>query len=376
MAAGGARMAVGVNLPWWHYGWDFGVGPWGPRRPWEAGLVALLRELRGLGVHAVRWFVLGDGITYGTGDAAPREDPTRRWHGHPAWRFEPPDAAATAPLADDFRALLECFRAASEGGGGAIRVLPVVADFHLFFPGNAEAGPFTAAPRRGAPPPAGFVKNGRADIALDPAKTARYVDHLLAPLVAVASEPRLRPFVHAIDLLNEPEWCTDEGRGDPRRTVPLGAMRAFLRACADAVRGRLPTTVGFAEAETLDRWDVAALGLDLWQFHYYARPAVLRRAADFPVPTVVGEFATASGAPTALLARLRSGLWPVADDRTWRELGGAWGDQRLAARLGLLARKGYRECFVWSVRAADKATRWDDAARTDIRRFVAGEVSR
>ena len=101
---------------------------------------------------------------------------------------------------------------------------------------------------------------------------------------------------------------------------------------------------------------------------------MIRRASDFAVPTVVGEFASASGAPTATLARLRSGLWPTADDLTWRELGGAWGDQGVAARLGLLARKGYRECFVWSARATDRATRWDDAARDDIRRFVAGEV--
>jgi hypothetical protein len=344
------------------------------RRAWEGTLVDELQALKKLGVHAVRWFVLGDGLTYGSGDAAPTEDRRRSWYGHPQWRFIPPDGAGTKPILDDFRVLLECFRAANEGVGAPIQVLPVLVDFHMFFPGNGASGPFGAGSRRReAMPPAGFVKNGRSDLAIDPWKTARYIEHLLAPLVSLASEPRYRPLVHAIDLMNEPEWCTDDGRKTPLRTVPLPAMTAFLRACADVVRGKLPVTVGFAEVETLAKWDVPSLGLDLWQYHYYAKPDRVPVAADFPVRTIVGEFATALGVPVHPVKRAVSGLWRQRGDLTWPELGGAWGDQRVFSRLRHLAKKGYGACFVWSVHAADRATRWDDEVRADIQRFVAGK---
>ncbi len=373
MAASGARMKVGVNYPWKNYGWDFGVGPWGMRRAWEAELVDELRALRKLGVHAVRWFVLGDGLTYGTGAAAPTEDRDRLWQGHPQWRFIPPEAEGTRAIVEDFRALLECFRKANEGGGAPIQLVPVVADFHLFFPGNAETGPFGKPEHRGKGPPAGFVKNGRSDIPVDPRKTARYVDHLLAPLVAAASEAPYRPLIHSVDLMNEPEWCTDDGRKGPMRTVPHAAMMTFLKACTEAVRGRLLTTVGFAEVETLMKWDVRSLGLDVWQYHYYAKPDVIRAASDFPVRTFVGEFATTTGEPADGTKRMLSGLWRQPGDLTWPELGGTWGDQRVSARLELLAKKGYGECFAWSVHATDKATRWDDEVRGDLQRFAAGK---
>jgi hypothetical protein len=369
-----ARMKVGVNYPWMNYGWDFGVGPWGMRRAWEPTLVDELRALKELGVHAVRWFVLGDGLTYGTGAGAPAKDRERLWHGHPQWRFIPPDAEGTRPIIEDFRALLACFRAANDGGGAPIQLMPVVADFPLFFPGNAEVGPFAKPERRGeASPPAGFVKNGRCDLAIDPRKTALYVEHLLRPLVAAAYEPAYRPLIHSFDVINEPEWCTDEGRSEPMRTVPHAAMMAFLRACVDEVRGRFVPTVGFASVETLRKWDVRSLGLGLWQYHYYAKPDVIRAASDFEVRTVLGEFATKTGAPAEATKRALSGLWRQPGDITWPELGGAWGDQRVAARLGLLAEKGYSECFAWSIHAVDKATRWDDEVRGDLQRFAAGE---
>jgi hypothetical protein len=369
----GARMKVGVNYPWRNYGWDFGEGPWGMRRAWEATLVDELRALKKLGVHAVRWFLLGDGLTYGTRAAAPTEDRQRLWHGQPQWRFIPPDAAGTRPIVDDFRALLACFRKANDDGGAPIQLLPVVADFHLFFPGNAESGPFAKPEHQGKGPPAGFIKNGRSDLAVDPRKTPLYIDHLLAPLVAVAHEPDHRALIHSFDLMNEPEWCTDDGRKGPMRTVPQAAMMTFLRACADAVRGRFVATVGFAEVETLHKWDVRSLGLGLWQYHYYAKPDVIRAASDFAVRTVVGEFATSTGEPTDATKRVLSGIWRQAGDLTWPELGGTWGDQRVAARLRLLAQKGYSECFAWSIHATDKATRWDDAVRADLAHFTAGK---
>lgn len=366
-------MKVGVNYPWMNYGWDFGEGPWGARRAWESTLVDELRALKKLGVHAVRWFLLGDGITYGTGASAPTQDRDRLWQGHPQWRFIPPDRDGTRGIVDDFRVLLACFREANDDGGPAIQLLPVVADFPLFFPGNAESGPFAKPERQGDGPPAGFVKNGRGDIPIDPRKTARYIDHLLAPIVAAAYEPEHRALIHSFDLINEPEWCTDDGRTGPMRTVPYAAMMTFLRACADVVRGRFVPTVGFAEVETLAKWDVRSLGLGLWQFHYYAKPDVIHPAADFATRTILGEFATTTGAPADAAKRLLSGLWRQPGDITWPELGGARGTQDVAARLALLASKGYSESFAWSIHATDKATRWDDAARDAIQRFNSGK---
>ncbi len=349
-------MKVGVNLPWKNYGWDLGVGPWAPRRAWEPGLVDALRALRELGVHAVRWFVLGDGLTYGTGDDAPRPDPARAWHGHPQWRFVPPRGDAVRPLLEDFRALLEGFRRAADDGRGAVTLLPVVLDFGMFFQGNHESGPF-AKTAGGPPPPAGFVKNGRVDLAIDPRKTQDFLEHLLAPMVAVAREPALRPFVHSFDLFNEPEWCTDDGRRAPTRTVPLARMIELLRAMRDVVQPHHRATVGFAEHETLHKWPVASLGLSYGQFHYYAKPAMVPVADG--ACSVVGEFASAPGAAA-----------PPGVDRTWPELGGPRGDQRLLRRLQLLEAKGYAEAFVWSCQATDDATRWDDDARADVAAFT------
>jgi hypothetical protein len=364
-------MKVGVNYPWKNYGWDFGIGPWGPRRAWREGLVAELRALQKLGVHAVRWFILGDGLTYGTGPDAPHEDPTRLWKGHAQWRFNPPTGAAVKPILDDFEALLACVREANEGATTPLRLMPAVIDFHMFFPGNYETGPF--ASKVGTPPPEGFVKCGRMDLIIDERKTKRYLDHLLAGLVEVARAAPYRDLIHAFDLFNEPEWCTNDGRSSEKRTIPLARMGRFLRECADVVRPHFTTTVGFAEAETLFKWNVRALDLGLWQYHYYAKPAEIPVWRD-AMPCVIGEFATTDGRPATAPS-----LWQsltgasVAGDRTWPELGGPEGDQRVSVRLSLLEKKGYCEAYVWSCHAQDRSTQWDDTVRDEIARFVAGK---
>ena len=84
-------MQVGVNYPWFDYGWDFGLGPpaWrgGRSTPgWYAEIDNHLRLFQRLGISVVRWFILADGLTYGVGDAAPVPDRIARG----GWRFDPP----------------------------------------------------------------------------------------------------------------------------------------------------------------------------------------------------------------------------------------------------------------------------------------------
>jgi hypothetical protein len=365
------KLRVGVNYPWKNYGWDFGVGPWNPRRAWQHGLVEELRAIRSLGVHCVRWFILCDGMSYGTGVHAPREDTSRMWHGHPQWRFVPPEGEQVREILQDLEVLLTCFKHAADDGKGAVLLMPSMLDFHLCFPGNFEAGPFRKPGTAGHPLPEGFVKNGRSDLVYDPAKSRRYIDTVLAPTVLLASRKEFRNLIHSFDLFNEPEWCTDNQNAAPSRTIPLERMKAFLRECSEAVQPHFTATVGFAEAETIAKWDVPSMKLGLWQYHYYAKPKELP-VANFPVPCMVGEFASTEGMPSEKpsLPRFIGKYMKIPGDRTWPELGGPWGDQSLAARLELLEKKGYSEALVWSMHATDGATRWDEHTQNQLAAFM------
>src|SRR5690348_3844734 len=102
-------MRVGVNYPWRDYGWDFGLGPpsWrnGRSQPrWFDLIDGHLDRFRALGITVVRWFILADGLTYGTALDAPVLDP-----GTGRWRFEPP--AVDLEVLDHFDELLRRFEA-------------------------------------------------------------------------------------------------------------------------------------------------------------------------------------------------------------------------------------------------------------------------
>src|SRR5258708_22041585 len=71
-------MDAGVNYPWFSYGWDFGPAPPGWRSgndpAWVPHIGQHLQHLAAIGISVVRWFILGDGLTYGTGPDAPKLD--------------------------------------------------------------------------------------------------------------------------------------------------------------------------------------------------------------------------------------------------------------------------------------------------------------
>src|SRR5262249_16815740 len=151
------------------------------------------------------------------------------------------------------------------------------------------------------PGSSGLVKCGRHDIFIDPRKRSLFFERVMKPLLKVAAEHRNA--IYAIEVMNEPEWCT---RGllptellNLNKTVPLAEMRAFLHEGATLINAAgFKSTVGFAAHPTLKLWDSAQLGLTLHQFHFYAEPPILPpHDYDPRWPVIVGEFATAPHRP-------------------------------------------------------------------------------
>ena len=337
-------MRVGVNYAWHNYGWDFGLPPqrdtdrpWGERAAFRTHLDRELRELKNLGLFAVRWFLIGDGTTYGTGPARPHPEPT----GNGQWRFDNCPVITPEFLAD-FAGLLAACAAAG------VRLLPSLIDYQFCLPGVPIPGS------------SGVVKCGRADVVLDPRKRRLFFDRVLGPLLDVAQS--YRDTLYAFELINEPEWCTREpGLNldplDDKKTVPRDEMQAFIRegaALIDAAGFR--STVGFAKYETVARWGSIDLGLSLHQFHYYADLEVIPpHNFDPQWPLIVGEIATATHRP-------------------WKELGP---NQDVLSRLRLLAEKDYPVAFLWSRNREEESARepavdWSERTRELVAQFTRG----
>ena len=331
-------MLVGINYPWIDYAWDFGEPPSAWVAPAEvsawreqkrARIDEDFRVFAELGFGAVRWFLLGDGTSYGTGPQAPQLVDGR-------WRFEPlaADHAFHRQLARDFEFVLQTC------GRYGLRFVPSLIDFHWCAPGaGMENSP-------------GIIKGGRIDIIADPRKRDVFFSAALDPLLDISQ--RYSESIYAWELINEPEWVSRRWsplfwRRDRNRTIPLKRMREFVAAGMDRIRARrlpdgspaFPSTVGFAHYETLADWDSSALGITLHQYHYYAqnRAAVPAHADSAHQPCFIGELATAV-------------------DRAWPELQDRELPQTISRRLQWLAEKGYPAAFLWSARAKDAATSW------------------
>jgi hypothetical protein len=333
-------MRVGVNYPWFDYGWDFGTPPpgWrdreGPR--WADHLDAHLERFLDLGIRVVRWFVLGDGLTYGAGANAPHLDVSGR---APRWRFEPP-ALDDAFLAD-FGALLERFaRVNGAASTDRLALLPVLVDFKTFEPGMWPVAD------------TGWVKGGRADVVNEDAARQAFLERVLQPLLTV-SQSVPPETLYAWEVMNEPEWITSGWHPHVlRRWLPVegNAMRSFLEDAAGRIRqAGFKATIGFARVETIARTGLYA---DVNQFHHYTRGSRRLRRHKFSSehPAILGEFATSS-----------------AEDR-WPELEGT--DQRVLNRLRTADRLGYPLALPWSFRAQDRCTSWNLTVEQDIACFT------
>jgi hypothetical protein len=336
---------VGVNYPWLDYGWDFGAAPpsWRSGRTvprWFDIIDAHLDYFADLGISVVRWFILADGLAYGTGPTAPVPDPA-----DPArWSFEPP--AIEEAFLEHYAALLYRFAEAGGRGPRPLRLLPVFIDFHFCHPGTLPVEVRSDESSRVSLDP-GWIKGGRAQAIVDAPARRRFLEGSLAPLLDVS---RAYPdVIYAWELINEPDWVTRGWSLNPlrRAPVPRAAMQAFLEEGRDLVQAfGFRSTIGFASSRTLR---AASIQVDIPQFHHY--PDGGRRLDDHTrVPGIIGEFATTA-----------TDIWPDLRDA----------DQTLLSRLRLAESRGYPLAIPWSFHGADRHSAWSADVEADLRRFTA-----
>jgi hypothetical protein len=346
-------MDAGVNYPWFSYGWDFGPAPPGWRGgddpSWAPHVGQHLEHLSALGVSVVRWFILGDGLTYGTGPAAPKLD-RLAVQDQAQWIFRPP--ALAQEFGEHFEALLKIF-AAQSTSPHPVRLLPVLADYQFCEPGVWPLRTDDPAFGTGVPDE-GWVKGGRVQaIATD---RREFIDQVLRPLLALSSG--YEDVIYAWDVFNEPEWVTSGWHPDGRNDHPVNEndMRAFLDDSMSAIReAGFKSTIGFGKIETIRQTGLYA---DINQFHHYTDGSrfLERDPFDPRYPGIVGEFATSA-----------------ADD-TWPEL--RQRSQRVLERLKLAESQGYALALAWSFQAEDRHTSWTQEVESDIRCFAQGRNGR
>ena len=346
-------MDAGVNYPWLRYGWDFGPAPPGWRSGNDPDWVALIGEhlqhFAELGISVVRWFILGDGLSYGTGADAPKPDRSAA-PGVADWRFGTP--ALAGEFQEHFEAALQRF-AASSSGPRPVRLLPVLADYQFCQPGVwpvSRQDPALPQPV----PDQGWVKGGRAEAVT--ANRGQFIEQVLGPLLRLSSG--YRDAIYAWDVFNEPEWVTNGWHPDGRTDHPVSEsdMRAFLDDSMSAIRAAgFKSTVGFGMIETIGQ---AGLYADINQFHHYTHGSRCLEPNPFGPsrPAIIGEFATST-----------------AED-TWPELRPQ--GQRTLERLKLAESQGYDLALPWSFQAADRHTSWTAQTEADVECFTQGRNCR
>lgn len=342
-------MQVGVNYPWFDYGWDFGLGPppWRGNRGtprWFDHVDDHLERLGDLGISVVRWFILADGLTYGTGDHAPRPEGAIA-----EWRFEPPPASED--ILDHFEELLQRFERTRTAGVPPIQLIPVLIDFHFCEAGMRPVEEIEPGdPLRTRVDP-GWVKQGRGDAVRDPAKRSRFLDGVLDRLLRVSTGHR--DVIYAWELMNEPDWITRGWHPDPfaEPPIPERAMREFFEDGKQRIRtAGFKPTIGFGSARTLQRSGVTA---EINQFHYYpnGRTRLEQHAFDPRFPGIIGEFATST-----------ADIWPDLTTPV----------QGIGHRLQLAEDRGYPLALPWSFLAEDRHTDWSPAVERDVHLFTHG----
>ncbi len=342
-------MDAGVNYPWFGYGWDFGPAPPGWRGgddpAWAPHVGQHLQHLAAIGVSVIRWFILGDGLSYGTGPDAPKLDRSAADDGT-GWRFDPP--ALTSEFQEHFEALLQSFAAWSTGPR-PVRLMPVLVDYKFCEPGVWPVSKQDPALQQSVPDE-GWVKGGRVEAITSGRR--RLIEQVLSPLLRLSCG--YRDAIYAWDVFNEPEWVTngwhpDRGSGHP---VDESEMRAFLEDSMSAIRqAGFRSTIGFNMIETIRQTHLYA---DVNQLHHYTNGSrsLQRNPFDPRYPGIIGEFATSA-----------------AED-TWPEL--TQGSQRVLERLRLAESQGYVLALAWSFQAADRHTSWTPQVENDIECFTRG----
>lgn len=342
----GALIKVGINYPWKNYGWDFGNSPPGwSRTNWKSEVEKDVKELKSLGVFAVRWFLLGGGLVYGIGKGkhAPHKDLDPKRKGQ--WRFDdPPELKKYSGIGDysqikeDFKWVLGVIKKYN------MKIVPSLIDYKWCLPGKPTKV-------------AGFVKFGRSDIINDSSKRKKFFDRVLKSLLDISKN--YKDVIYAWELINEPEWIT---QGDPNgkpvnKTVKMINMKAFVKEGVGRINAaKFKSTVGLVKADTFKRssWDYFNLGITLHQFHYYPKTETLPvHTFSKNYPCFIGEFA---------MSQQKSYHWPELKN-----------DQSVYARLKLVEKKKYPCAFPWSMKANDKASDWSQSTKDSILKYTSGK---
>lgn len=339
-------MHVGVNYPWFDYGWDFGLAPPDWRREritprWYDHIENHLEDLHDIGISIIRWFVLADGLVYGTGLNAPRIDVAST-----RWVFDPP--SMPVEVLDHFEELLRRITQFNAVHVRPLQLLPVLIDFHFCEAGIPILTPAGADPGAIALD-ADWVKQGRNDCVVDDEKRQTFLATTLDRFLEVSG--RYVDAVYAWDIINEPDWITSGWHPDRRNDhpVPLTMMNAFLRDAIERVQSAgFRATVGFGLVETLLTSDVHA---DLNQFHHYPGGTRILPPQLFEPNTaaILGEFST-----------VPNDIWPELDLR----------HQRVLNRLRTARDRGYPVAIPWSYLAKDRHSAWSEAVQQDVLTFT------
>ena len=242
----------GANLPWVHYGIDFGANAWRPdggiaQTDERAQLETVFAGLAASGVRYVRWFLFCDGragIAFG---------------------------ANGQPLGLDDFVCRDVDAALDIAGRHGIRIMFVVLDFLWCDPASVTRG---------------VQMGGRAHVLTDPASRDALLDVVLRPLLERYGE---EPTILAWDVINEPEWI---------KTVEPADLHAWLSECVALIHAATnhPATVGSAGVRWRERY--ADLNLDFYQVHWYdslkQQPSLDTSIAElgFDKPVLLGEFPT------------------------------------------------------------------------------------
>jgi len=345
-------MQVGVNYPWFDYGWDFGSPPDGWRGGEEPGWVAQLDsdlELFGkIGISVVRWFIFADGLTYGTGSEAPRFEAVAN-----QWNFDPPELSQE--FLRNFETLLQKFSGANEKSSWPISLLPVLIDYKF-----CEPGVYATKGQRESASKTNWVKCGRAQAIIDSRRQLQFLQRALQPLLELSAKS-YRNTIYAWDIINEPEWVTNNWHPNRRRAhaVEESAMKEFIEDSKSMIRSfGFKPTIGFNAIETIRKSGIHA---EINQFHHYSHPnrkrqRKLQKNPFSPeYPGIIGEFATSS----------RHDYWPELAPRP----------QSVLNRLRFAAAQDYGLALPWSFhdkKYPDKHSRWTSQVEREIECFVFG----
>jgi len=251
-ASSSPPFVIGANLPWVHYGIDFGANAWRPE-----GGISLPRErehlestfarLAASGVQSARWFLFCDGRA--------------------GIRFS--EGGCPTGL-DDF-VVRDVDAALAAAGRHGIRIMFVLLDFLWCDAARAIRG---------------VQMGGRAHVLGRAAHREALLDLAFRPLLERYGR---EPAIFAWDIINEPEWI---------KTLEPATIGAFLSETVSLVRSTTThlVTVGSAGVRWRDRY--TALGLDFYQVHWYDT-LKHQPSLDTPVshlgfdrPVLLGEFPT------------------------------------------------------------------------------------